>query len=129
MKTKPFLLLLALFGAFLLSAVHAVADQISAGVPVSLSATADGTAPFTYQWAKAGTDIPGATQSTYSIASFAATDAAVYSVKIANSAGSVSTSVPLTLAPPPVVPPSNPKITVIQKVIAWLRSVWAKLFA
>lgn len=101
------------------------ADVIPLGTQVTLTATADGTQPFTYQWQKAGVNIPGATSATLVIASFSATDAATYGVTIANSAGSISTSAVLTQQ---VLPPSNPKISILQKLLAWLKSIW-KSFA
>jgi hypothetical protein len=62
--------------------------------------------PVTYQWSKAGTAIPGATSPSLTISPVAASDAATYSVAIADPAGSVtSMSVALTVAPtggPPV---------------------------
>lgn len=47
----------------------------------------DGTPPFTYQWRKDGVDIPGATGAEYMVKAAAASDAGVYSVRIANKAG------------------------------------------
>ncbi len=75
------------------------------GFPASLSVTANGTPPLSYQWKFNGTDISGATNSTFSIASVQSSDAGSYTVLISNAGGSV-TSDPATLTvnpPPPVV--------------------------
>jgi hypothetical protein len=119
MKTKSFaslFFILALFGA---SAGVAFADAVTLGTNVTMTATADGTAPFTYQWTKAGVNIPGATNAILTIASFAATDAATYGVTISNSAGSISTTAVLSQE---IIAPSNPKIGIVQKVISWIRA-------
>src|SRR6266404_3798797 len=56
--------------------------------PVSFSVLADGTPPFSYQWLKGGSPILGAPDSpSYSIASAAASDSGVYSVKVSNGLG------------------------------------------
>jgi hypothetical protein len=60
---------------------------------VSLSVSANGTAPLAYQWRKDGSAISGATNNIYSLASAATADAGNYSVIITNSAGSVTSSV------------------------------------
>jgi len=122
--TKSFAVLLLTALCSLLT-VRASADTVPVGIQVTLTATADGTQPFTYQWQKAGVNIPGATASTFVIASFSASDAATYSVTIANSAGSISTTAVLAQQ---VLPPSNPKISIVQKLLAWLKSVF-KIFA
>jgi hypothetical protein len=70
-----------------------------------MTASADGTAPFTYQWYKDGTAITvtAATQS-FQLSTLTA---GVYTVKVSNQAGSaVSNPVKLVL----IAPPSNVKI-------------------
>ncbi|MCX8521237.1 MAG: immunoglobulin domain-containing protein, partial [Rhodoferax sp.] len=63
----------------------------------SFSVTATGTAPLTYQWKKDGSDIAGATSSTYTTPATVSTDNnAVFTVVVSNSLGSV-TSNPATL--------------------------------
>lgn len=113
------LLLFAVFAA-LLCPIRAMADVIDAGKAVDLSASADGTAPFTYVWSKAGVVIPAATGSIFTIANFQAADVGLYSVKISNSAGSITASVTLTQN---VVAPSNGKISVIQRILAFLKKL------
>jgi hypothetical protein len=62
------------------------------GTNFSFSVAADGTAPFNYQWLKGGVVISGATQATLTISGVVAADAGVYSVQVANSAGTVTSS-------------------------------------
>jgi hypothetical protein len=75
--------------------------------PVYLGGTARftveaaGTTPLSYQWRKAGVDIAGATSNTLVLSNVAAADAASYTVRIANVAGSiVSSGATLTLRTP-----------------------------
>jgi formylglycine-generating enzyme required for sulfatase activity len=63
---------------------------VNAGSLASFSVTATGTAPFSYQWRKAGTNIAGGTSATYTIASAQTTDAGSYSVVVSNVTGSVA---------------------------------------
>ncbi len=65
------------------------------GYVMSVSAT--GTAPFAYQWLKAGVAIPGATSSSFTLNNLKTTDAGVYTVRVSNAAGSV-TSQPVTVS-------------------------------
>ncbi|MBX3737838.1 MAG: immunoglobulin domain-containing protein [Candidatus Didemnitutus sp.] len=67
-------------------------QTVTAGASASFSVTASGTAPLSYQWRKDGTDIGGATASTYAISTTAMTDAGTYTVVVSNSAGSVTSS-------------------------------------
>ena len=105
-----------LIGTFLFAGVEvrAASAAISAGQSVTLSVTADGTAPFTYQWYKDSTILTGATNSTYVISSFQASDAGTYYAVISNSAGSTtSDNAILTLAVAPVftTQPSSQTVT------------------
>jgi len=81
------------FGLFFSGSVPVIASTqaISPGQLVTLTATADGTAPFTYQWYKNGNILAGATGSTYTLNSFQAADAGTYTATISNSAGSTNT--------------------------------------
>src|SRR5439155_566550 len=67
------------------------------GQSASFSTTASGAGPFSYQWLKAGVDISGATDPTYSIASVAATDAATYCVVVSGACNSVTNCATLTV--------------------------------
>lgn len=85
-----------------------VAQQtILLGASVSLSVTASGTPEPTYQWRKNGVDIPGATNSTLTIASAQTADSGTYTCVVTNAAGTV-VSDPATLI---VNPPSAPQLT------------------
>ena len=81
-------------------------DQtVTAGQTASFSVSASGTAPFTYQWRKNGSNISGATSSTYTtpVTSFA-DHGAVYSVVVGNNAGTATSSnATLTVYSAPVI--------------------------
>lgn len=67
----------------------AVAD----GQPATFAAIASGSAPLTYQWAKNGSIISGATASSYSLASTTTGDnGSVFSVTVGNAAGTVTSN-------------------------------------
>ncbi len=81
----------------------------------TFTVTATGTAPLTYQWKKNGTNISGATSSSYVIAPATAANAGTYSVVVNNPAGSVtSNNATLTVISPPVITKQPQSITVIQ---------------
>ena len=61
-----------------------------AGLTFSVAAT--GTAPLSYQWLKNGAIIPGATSASYSIGAVQTADAASYTVRVSNAAGTVASS-------------------------------------
>lgn len=67
--------------------------EVNPGSSFTLSVTATGTAPITYQWKKDGTSIAGATSATYTVASATSTHAGSYTVVVTNPAGSVTSSV------------------------------------
>ena len=83
------------------------ADQaatVTAGSSLSISVTAAGTAPFTYQWGKNGGNI-GTNAATYAIANASLADAGLYTVVVSNSAGSVTSDVAtLTIDTTPAAP-------------------------
>ncbi len=85
------------------------AQSVAPGAAATFSIVASGTAPFTYQWRKAGVAITGnasATTATLTLAPVTAADAGSYDVVITNSLGSVtSAAIALTVsaAAPPVV--------------------------
>lgn len=64
-----------------------VSQTLVVGQTLNLSVVADGTAPFTYQWAKDLVDISGETNETFTIASVTLADAGDYDVNVMNSAG------------------------------------------
>jgi hypothetical protein len=59
---------------------------------VTFSVKASGTEPLSYQWRKGGSDISGATDSSYTITSVVMADAGSYDVVVSNSCGSVTSS-------------------------------------
>lgn len=61
--------------------------QVCEGAPATLMATGSGTAPLSYQWYRNGSVIPGATSSSFSIASASAGDAGDYTVMVSNDCG------------------------------------------
>ncbi len=70
------------------------------GKAVTISVVADGTAPFSYQWVKDGTDILNATANPLLIPIVSSADSGVYTVKVSNAAGStVSDGAILTVIP------------------------------
>ena len=80
-------------------------QTVNEGSSVTFSVTATGTTPLNYQWKKNGSNISGATSSSYKISSVKSGDAGNYTVTVSNSAGSVTSSaatltvnVPVTLS-------------------------------
>ena len=61
-----------------------------AGSAATLSVTASGDAPLQYQWLKNGTPVNGATQATLSFSALQTSDAGDYTVRVSNSAGSIT---------------------------------------
>ena len=75
------------------------AQTVSAGLTATFTVMAGGTPPFTYQWYRDGSAIPGANDASYVIATAAGDDGATFSVSISNGAGTVrSAPVVLTVA-------------------------------
>jgi outer membrane protein assembly factor BamB/subtilisin family serine protease len=65
---------------------------VAIGGSTTLTVTAEGQSPLTYQWYLNGTAIPGATQSSYTIANASAASAGNYTVVVTNSLGSVTSA-------------------------------------
>ena len=84
----------------------AASQTITAGQTVSFGVVASGTAPLSYQWKKNGSNIAGATSSTYTTPAMAVADSgAVFTVEISNMAGTVSSnSATVTVNPVAVAP-------------------------
>ena len=93
-------------------------QSVAAGQTAKFSVTATGTGTLTYQWQKNGTDIPGATSSTYTTPVTVIGDTGTqYSVVVGNSADKVASSkATLTVTAAPVAPaittqPANQSVT------------------
>ena len=70
-----------------------VAKTVNSGATATFSVTATGTAPFSYQWKKNGTDIPNATGSSYTTpATSSADNNAAFTVVVTNSHGSATSN-------------------------------------
>jgi hypothetical protein len=81
-----------------------VGFEVIQGQPANLHVVATGTAPLTYQWKKGGTALPGATASSFSLASAQPADAGVYTVDVSNAAGqSTSQAATLVVLVPPTI--------------------------
>ena len=90
--------------------VQPASQTVAAGQAASFSVTVTGSAPLTYQWARDGVAISGATAANYSLATTASTDSgASFDVVITNSAGSITSAqavLTVTAAPPTATAPS-----------------------
>jgi hypothetical protein len=77
---------------------------VSAGSAATFNVSALGGNPLTYQWRFAGTNVVGATNRTYTLATAGLTNAGNYSVVVANASGSVTSSVAsLTVLAAPII--------------------------
>ncbi|MDB6059225.1 MAG: Immunoglobulin I-set domain protein, partial [Verrucomicrobiales bacterium] len=77
-----------------------VGRSVPAGLPTAFTVGATGSAPLSYQWHFNGADIPGATTTSYTVASVTADTLGSYSVTVTNSAGTTnSVSAALTFGP------------------------------
>ena len=77
--------------------VQPASQTVSVGQNVSFSVTATGSAPLSYQWRRAGTNLVGATGSTCSLGIARADQAGSYIVVVSNAAGSVTSAPPAML--------------------------------
>jgi hypothetical protein len=78
---------------------------VTAGASVTLSVVASGTAPLSYQWAKGGANIAGATSATLSLSAVTSANAGSYTVTVSNSAGSVTSAAAVLTVNPATPPP------------------------
>jgi hypothetical protein len=69
-----------------------VSQTVNEQDPVTISVTATGTGTLSYQWQKDGVDIPGATSSSFSLASARRWHIGDYTVKVTDTAGSTSSN-------------------------------------
>lgn len=105
-------ILTALLCLFLALAANAASLTITEGQGAKITVTASGTAPFTYQWAKNGVLITGATSATYVVASTTPADSGTYTVVVSNSAGSTTSDNAALTVNIKVIPPSNAVTTI-----------------
>ena len=62
------------------------------GIDTTLTVVADGTGTLLYQWMKDGADIPGATSSTLSFSPAVLADTGVYSVRVTDDFGTITSA-------------------------------------
>ena len=68
------------------------AQTVWVGDSVTFDLAVSGSKPMSWQWQKNGTDLPGATNATLTIANVQSGDGGNYSVRISNAAGTVSSA-------------------------------------
>jgi hypothetical protein len=94
-------------------------QTVTAGLRASFTVVATGTVPLSYQWEKNGTNIAGATLSTYTTPPTTSSDnGAQFVVVVSNIAGSVTSgAVTLTVNSPPLITtqPSSQTVTAGQR--------------
>lgn len=117
MKFNPLVFLLLIFSVFTAS-VRAQAVAVAQAKNVTLTASADGTAPFTYAWKRGAVALPQG-GAVLSLTNVQPGDAGIYTVTITNAYGVATATAELTVGQPP----SNAKLTIIEKILAWLRSL------
>ncbi|HEU4390686.1 MAG TPA: immunoglobulin domain-containing protein, partial [Blastocatellia bacterium] len=117
-----------------------VSQTVPAGSNTTLSVSAAGTAPLSYQWQKNGSPISGATLPTLTLTNVQAGDAGGYRVVVSNTAGSaISTTAVLGVDTGPAAPSitsqpasqvvmtgSNANFTVLATGTAPLTYQWSK---
>jgi hypothetical protein len=67
--------------------------SVNPGASATFSVSASGASPLTYQWRKAGVNIPGANSSTYTIDAASISSVASYDVAVTNPVGTVLSAV------------------------------------
>lgn len=97
---------------------HPSEQTVALGQPVTFNARANGTAPLQFQWERGGVDIPGATDTSYMIASAAADDnGAEFRCRVSNAYGLAYTNAAqlLVLSPPEITSqPGDERVAVGQ---------------
>ena len=79
-------------------------QTVVAGAPVVFTVEAEGSAPLGYQWHFNSVEIPGATDSSYSLLSVQLTNAGTYAVVVSNALGTaVSSNATLAAVLPPII--------------------------
>ncbi len=83
-----------------------------AGNSATLTVSATGSGPFTYQWRRNGSEIAGATGSALTLNGLQLADAGLYSVVVGNAAGTItSRAAVLNVAPQLVTKPGSQGLT------------------
>jgi len=78
-------------------------QAVGAGGSATFTVTAAGSPPFAYQWRRDGTNLPGATGSSFTLANVQPADGGLYDVLVSNPAGhAASAPAVLTVAAPEV---------------------------
>ena len=110
--------------------VPPVPGTVNQAQAFTLSVTATGAAPLTYQWRLGATAIPNATGSTYSVASAQPSDAGNYDVIVSNPGGSVSSSTATIIVITPPLPPAvvSGSAGNAQVIMSWSPSVGANSY-
>ena len=85
--------------------VHPQSQTVSAGQSATLSVTAAGTPPLSYQWQKDGASVSGAISATLVLNNVQASDAGAYRVVINNAAGSVTSAIAMLTVIPVITGP------------------------
>ena len=81
-----------------------VGGSVVFGGGLTLSVSASGTAPLSYQWRKGGVDVSGGTSSSYAIVNAQPADAGLYTVVVKNAAGAAtSVQAAVAMPDPPVI--------------------------
>lgn len=84
---------------------------VNAGINVTMSVDANGTAPLSYQWRKDGVNVPGATSASLTLGNAQISDAGNYTVVITNAYGSVTSNVTVLTVTAPAIAPNNDLFT------------------
>ena len=80
-------------------------QTVPVGSTVNFTVVASGNGTLSYQWQHNGLDIAGATSSTLALANVQLADAGIYTVRVSNAGGSVSSSASLSVTTGSTVPP------------------------
>ncbi len=81
--------------------------SVTAGASPSLTVTATGTAPLSYQWYRDGEILPNATSATLSLPNIQVNQSGRYKVRVTNSVGSATSDEAVVIVRSMVLPPSN----------------------
>lgn len=73
-------------------ALQPVSQTVALGTNVTMSGSATGAAPLSYQWLKNGTNLPDATTASLTLTNVARRDSASYALRVCNEAGCVTSS-------------------------------------